>query len=128
MEAGIFEDVITVYHKRLEEPVIIYPMLPQMLSITVLSSAAGVEPEAFLDPLELTSSIQSHMLQDMPFPGQAAQPSPPFEMGTEEGDGSFYLEPGKKYIASCELSWHASHDSAEHRFGGSCERDPHRHG
>ncbi len=103
MEAGIFEDVIT-FTINAEEPVIIYPMLPQMLSITVLSSAAGVEPEAFLDPLELTSSIQSHMLQDMPFPGQAAQPSPPFEMGTEEGDGSFYLEPGKKYIASCELS------------------------
>ena len=103
MEAGIFEDVIT-FTINAEEPVIIYPMLPQMLSITVLSSAAGVEPEAFMNPLELTSSIQSHMLQDMPFPGQAAQPSPPFEMGTEEGDGSFYLEPGKKYIASCELS------------------------
>ena len=28
---------------------------------------------------------------------------PEFEMGTEAGDGSFYLEPGKSYIASVQL-------------------------
>lgn len=103
MEAGFVDDVIT-FTVNTEEPITIHPLSPAMASITVLSSAAGVEPEAFMNPLELTSGIRSHMLQDMPFPGQAAQPSPPFEMGTEEGDGSFYLEPGKKYIASCELS------------------------
>ena len=88
----------------LEEAVTVYPLVELKLPITVLDSAVGLPLECYEKNLTLMSNIREHMLVDMPLPGEEARPSPPFEMGTEAGDGSFYLEPGKEYIAACLLA------------------------
>ena len=131
LEGPHLEDVI-LFTVDAEEPITVYPNTPQPLSLSVLFSARGLTPQQFRQPVEFASSIRADMLEDMPYPGKTTAPAPPFEIGTEAKDGSFVLEPGRVYIANCELRCSIPFSQQGERGGATvyylnvCEDEYHR--
>lgn len=62
----------------------------------------GFEQEIEISSLFSSASFEEYEISKYGYMRQISA-MPEFEMGTEKGDGSFYLEPGKSYIASVQL-------------------------
>ena len=62
----------------------------------------GFEQEIEISSLFSSASFEKYEISKYGYMRQISA-MPEFEMGTGKGDGSFYLEPGKSYIASVQL-------------------------
>ena len=78
---------------------------PVKVNVNVEYSArgySGFEQEIEISSLFSSASFEKYEISKYGYMRQISA-MPEFEMGTEKGDGSFYLEPGKSYIASVQL-------------------------
>jgi len=71
---------------------------PVAVPVTVDFSVFGTG--YYRDTLEFNNGIPAGRLQGIPTIGGEILPGPLFDVGTEDVDGSFYLEPGGQYIAA----------------------------
>ncbi len=98
-------DVI-VFSVNGDERVTIRPYAaPVKVKVNIEYSARGYdgfEQEIEISSLFSSASFEKYEISKYGYMRQISA-MPEFEMGTEKGDGSFYLEPGKSYIASVQL-------------------------
>ncbi len=105
IENAVKDDVI-IFTVNGNKTITVSPLSSTKVPVTVTFSALGFL-DGYQDAIELFSQIRPEVFlsvspqeEDAP-PIAEVQPLQEFEMGTEEKDGSFYLEPGKTYIMAC---------------------------
>ena len=104
IENAVKDDVI-IFTVNGNKTITVSPLSPTKVPVTVSFSALGFL-DSYQDTIELLSQIRPEVFlipsqEEGAQPVEEVQPLQEFEMGTEEGDGSFYLEPGKTYIMAC---------------------------
>ncbi len=77
---------------------------PVAVPVTVTFSVMGTD--YYRDELDITSFISGGRLQGIPTADGEILPGPLFDVGAEAADGSFYLEPGRQYIAAVRVGAH----------------------
>ena len=104
IENAVKDDVI-IFTVNGNKTITVSPLSSTKVPVTVSFSALGFL-DSYQDTIELLSQIRPEVFlissqEEGAQPVEQVQPLQGFEMGTEEGDGTFYLEPGKTYIMAC---------------------------